>query len=95
MLYGNSADEAHRMASLLQMQAQLSSEQMFIYAEGIAASSRHETLPMKRLRRHEKLVPPGWLQQRIEAADSQDHRVVEVAWRKRQLYDAGHIPSLV
>ena len=95
VLYGNSASEAHRMATLLQRLAQLSSQQLFIYTEGIAGWSRDNNLPMDRLPRYENLVPPSWLHQLIQTGDFQDDRIIEVAWRKAQRYEAGHLPGAV
>ena len=82
VLYGNSASDANRMASWLRNRAQLSPDQLFVYAEGIVAWSRDNTLPMDRLPRYEKLVPPQWVHQLIEEGNSDDYRIVEVNWRK-------------
>ena len=95
VLYGNRASEAQRMARLLQMRAQLSPEQMFIYTEGFLAWSRDDKLPVDRLPRYEKLVPPRWVHQLIQEGDSEEYRIVEVAWRKVKQYEAGHLPGAV
>ena len=95
VIYGNSVDEARRMARWLRTEKQLSSNQLFIYADGVEAWSRRASLPMDRLPRYEKLVPPRWLQQLTAAQASRPHRIVEVAWRKRKRYEAGHLPGAV
>jgi len=95
VLYGNSAAEAQRMTRLLQQHAQIPAERLFVYTDGIAAWSRDDNLPMDRLPRYERLVPPVWLQQLVQQGDPRDYQVVEVAWRKKQRYESGHIPGAV
>jgi thiosulfate/3-mercaptopyruvate sulfurtransferase len=86
-----SAAMAHRLSAL-------GYANVLIYDAGVAAWAADARLPMARLARHEKLVPPAWVDQLVQGQHPATYPgrgfvVFEVGWENATAYQTGHIPG--
>ena len=86
-----SAAMAHRLRTL-------GYTKVLRYDAGVAAWAADERLPMARLARYEKLVPPAWVDQLVRGQHPATYPgrgfvVFEVGWENASAYQTGHIPG--
>ena len=89
VLYGYDPDEAETVAERFRREGFRLVE---IYDGFVDEWSADETLPLERLPRHEQLVPPSWLADRLAGVGGRPI-VCHAHYRNRADYEKGHIPG--
>lgn len=97
VIYGSSGEKPFEASEILKS---LGYEDVLCLEGGFAAWSCDESLPVDRMKRFEKLVPPFWLNGLIkngppEDLPTQGYKIFEVSWGEPREYDKGHIPGAV
>lgn len=90
LLYGRSAAEAAKMAHLLETKHGVARARLHVAKDGFGAWAA-ASLPVDKLKRHEWLVPPLWLEQERKANPAL--RVFAVSWNNLKEYAQSHIPG--
>jgi thiosulfate/3-mercaptopyruvate sulfurtransferase len=87
-----------RSAAMARRLSTLGYANVLIYDAGVAAWAADARLPMARLARYEKLVPPDWVDQLIRGQHPATYPgrgfvIFEVGWENAAAYQTSHIPG--
>ncbi len=97
ILYGYQLDELKDFAGKLQSEG---FNNVFLYRHFVDEWTANPDLPMEKLERFDKLVPPQWVKQLIDGKSPEyytndTYKIVHAHYRNRDAYLSGHIPGAI